>query len=68
MKSKLLLTQNVNSPHLSVLSEKKGFHSPAFDCRVKTAAQNVYCDAYPLLVHHLVVIYSCISTLQNYQT
>lgn len=53
--------ENVNTPHLSVLSES--FSLYAFDCRVLTAVQSIYCDDYPLLMHHLVVIYSCIPTL-----
>lgn len=42
--------------------KKKFFPFYAFDCRVLTAVQSVYCDDYPLLMHHLGVIYSCIPT------
>lgn len=59
--------KNANTLHVSVLSEVF-FFLFAFDCRVLTAVQNFYCDDYPLIMHHLVVIYSCIPTLQDYQT
>lgn len=50
----------------SVLSEVFFFFSLfAFGCRVLTAVQNFYCDDYPLIMHHLVVIYSCIPTLSR---
>lgn len=52
---------------LSVLS-KVFFPLYAFDCEVITAVQNIYYIDYLLLMHHLVVIYSCIPMLQDYQT
>lgn len=48
--------------------QKFFFSLYAFDCEVITAVQNIYYIDYLLLMHHLVVIYSCIPMLQDYQT